>query len=61
MHEHTHYNSSKIAHFTVTIRYSDRQENKKPDILDDIGLWWSLQGMILRPPDYESGATNQLS
>ena len=22
---------------------------------------WSLQGMILRPPDYESGATNQLS
>ena len=24
-------------------------------------LWWSQQGMILRPPDYESGATNQLS
>ncbi len=23
--------------------------------------WWSQQGMILRPPDYESGATNQLS
>ena len=22
---------------------------------------WSQQGMILRPPDYESGATNQLS
>ena len=25
------------------------------------GLLWSQQGMILRPPDYESGATNQLS
>ena len=22
---------------------------------------WAQQGMILRPPDYESGATNQLS
>ena len=25
------------------------------------GVLWSQQGMILRPPDYESGATNQLS
>ncbi len=28
--------------------------------MNDLYLW-SQQGMILRPPDYESGATNQLS
>ena len=32
---------------------------KAPAIAD--AFLWSLQGMILRPPDYESGATNQLS
>ena len=33
----------------------------KADRQMSIGFLWSLQGMILRPPDYESGATNQLS
>ena len=28
---------------------------------DATAFSWSQQGMILRPPDYESGATNQLS
>ena len=33
---------------------------KKPSRWRRLFLW-SQQGMILRPPDYESGATNQLS
>ena len=33
---------------------------KKPSRLRRL-FSWSQQGMILRPPDYESGATNQLS
>ena len=33
---------------------------KKPPLFAEVFLW-SQQGMILRPPDYESGATNQLS
>ena len=32
----------------------------KPPRMRRLNLW-SQQGMILRPPDYESGATNQLS
>ena len=35
--------------------------NKKPDRQSSIGLLWSHQGLNLGPPDYESGATNQLS
>ena len=35
--------------------------NEKQDDIDVVLFLWSLQGMILRPPDYESGATNQLS
>ena len=35
--------------------------NKKPARQSSIGLLWSHQGLNLGPPDYESGATNQLS
>ena len=37
------------------------KNNKKPDRQSSIGLLWSHQGLNLGPPDYESGATNQLS
>ena len=36
-------------------------KKEPPGIFTIPGGLWSLQGMILRPPDYESGATNQLS
>lgn len=32
---------------------------KSPSFLR--GFWWALLGSNQRPPDYESGATNQLS
>ncbi len=39
------------------------KEKAQSIIMTDRAIFsvWSQQGMILRPPDYESGATNQLS
>ena len=34
-----------------------RQKKRVSDSSETLDfIWWSLQGMILRPPDYESGA-----
>jgi hypothetical protein len=40
----------------ISVKYANKKKGFKPHRLKPFSVLWAHQGMILGPPDYESGA-----